>query len=141
MTAPGGDLADRVNILVVDDRGSKLIAMEALLADLGENVVCVSSGADALRQLLERDFAVVLLDVNMPDMDGFETATLIRQRPRLRHIPIIFMTGLSDTEHVVKGFESGGVDYVAKPIVDPNVVREKVERLLSRADGAVHGSS
>ena len=67
-----------VNILVVDDRPAKLIAMEALLVDLGENVFCVASGADALRQLPERDFAVILLDVNMPDMDGFETAALIR---------------------------------------------------------------
>ncbi len=66
--------------------------MEALLADLDENVVCVASGADALRQLPERDFAVILLDVNMPDMDGFETAALIRQRPRWQHVPIIFMT-------------------------------------------------
>jgi CheY-like chemotaxis protein len=89
--------------LIVDDRASKLIAMEALFADFGENVVCVSSGKDALRQLLERDFAVILLDVNMPDMDGFETAALIRQRPRLQHIPIIFMTAGSDDTHALQG--------------------------------------
>jgi signal transduction histidine kinase/DNA-binding response OmpR family regulator len=126
MTAPGVDLADRVNILVVDDRGSKLIAMEALLADLGENVVCVSSGADALRQLLERDFAVVLLDVNMPDMDGFETATLIRQLPRLRHIPIIFMTAGSDDTHALRGYSLGAVDYILTPVI-PEVLQTKVK--------------
>ncbi len=126
MTSRGADLADRVNILVVDDRGSKLIAMEALLADLGENVICVSSGADALRQLLERDFAVVLLDVNMPDMDGFETATLIRQRPRLRHIPIIFMTAGSDDTHALRGYSLGAVDYILTPVI-PEVLRTKVK--------------
>jgi signal transduction histidine kinase/DNA-binding response OmpR family regulator len=124
MTSRPSGLADRVNILVVDDRGSKLIAMEALLADLGENVICVSSGDDALRQLLERDFAVVLLDVNMPDMDGFETATLIRQRPRLRHIPIIFMTAGSDT-HALQGYSLGAVDYILTPVI-PEVLRTKV---------------
>src|SRR3989442_14428777 len=91
MASPPMARAARVNILVVDDRPSKLIAMEALLADLGENVVCVGSGADALRQLLDREFAVILLDVNMPDMDGFEAAAPIRQRRRLPHIPIIFL--------------------------------------------------
>ena len=126
MTAPEIDPRDRVNILVVDDRRAKLIAMEALLSDLGENVVCVSSGADALRQLLERDFAVVLLDVNMPEMDGFETATLIRQRPRLRHIPIIFMTAGSDETHALQGYSLGAVDYILTPVV-PEVLRTKVK--------------
>jgi len=126
MTAPETESRDRVNILVVDDRSAKLIAMEALLADLCENVVCVSSGADALRQLLERDFAVVLLDVNMPEMDGFETATLIRQRPRLRHIPIIFMTAGSDETHALQGYSLGAVDYILTPVV-PEVLRTKVK--------------
>jgi len=114
-----------VNILVVDDRPAQLSAMEALLADLGENVVCVSSGADALRQLLERDFAVLLLDVNMPDMDGFETATIIRQRSRLRHIPIIFITAGSDDTHALQGYSLGAVDYILTPVV-PEVLRTKV---------------
>ena len=114
-----------VNILVVDDRPAKLIAMEALLADLGENVVCVASGADALRQLPERDFAVILLDVNMPDMDGFETAALIRQRPRWQHVPIIFMTAASDDTHVLRGYSLGAVDYILSPIV-PEILRTKV---------------
>jgi signal transduction histidine kinase len=114
-----------VNILVVDDRPAKLIAMEALLADLGENVVCAASGADALRQLPERDFAVILLDVNMPDMDGFETAALIRQRPRWQHVPIIFMTAASDDTHVLRGYSLGAVDYILSPIV-PEILRTKV---------------
>ncbi|HXB04684.1 MAG TPA: response regulator, partial [Candidatus Angelobacter sp.] len=115
-----------VNILVVDDRPAKLIAMEALLADLGENVVCVASGADALRQLPEREFAVILLDVNMPDMDGFETAALIRQRPRWQHVPIIFMTAASDDTHVLRGYSLGAVDYILSPIV-PEILRPKVK--------------
>jgi len=123
MSAPSGE---RVNILVVDDRPSKLMAMEALLAELGENVICVPSGPDALRQLLEREFAVVLLDVNMPEMDGFETATLIRQRPRLRHIPIIFMTAGSDETRALQGYSLGAVDYILTPAV-PEVLRTKVK--------------
>src|SRR6266700_3769719 len=126
MASPPVARADRVNILVVDDRPSKLIAMEALLADLGENVVCVSSGADALRQLLEREFALILLDVNMPDMDGFEAAALIRQRPRLQHIPIIFMTAGSDDHHALQGYSLGAVDYILTPVV-PEVLRTKVK--------------
>ena len=115
----------RVNILVVDDVPSKLLAMEALLSELHENVVCVHSGGDALRQLLEREFAVILLDVNMPDMDGFETADLIRQHPRLRRVPIIFMTAASDDAHALRGYSLGAVDYVLTPIV-PDVLRTKV---------------
>ena len=84
------------------------------------------SGADALRQLLEREFAVILLDVNMPDMDGFETAALIRQRPRLRHVPIIFMTAGTDDTHALRGYSLGAVDYVITPIV-PDVLRTKVQ--------------
>jgi len=117
---------DRASILIVDDRASKLIAMEALFADFGENVVCVSSGKDALRQLLEREFAVILLDVNMPDMDGFETAALIRQRQKLQHVPIIFMTAGSDDTHALQGYSLGAVDYILTPVV-PEVLRTKVK--------------
>ena len=117
--------ANRVNILVVDDVPSKLIAMEALLSELDENVVCVRSGGDALRQLLEREFAVILLDVNMPDIDGFETAGLIRQHPRLRRVPIIFMTAGTDEAHALRGYSLGAVDYVITPVV-PDVLRTKV---------------
>ena len=126
MASPVVGRVGRVNILVVDDRPAKLIAMEALLADLGENVVCVGSGADALRQLLDREFAVILLDVNMPDMDGFEAAALIRQRPRLQHIPIIFMTAGSDDTHALQGYSLGAVDYILTPVV-PEVLRTKVK--------------
>ncbi|HME93843.1 MAG TPA: response regulator [Methylomirabilota bacterium] len=122
-TGPGTSLP--VNILVVDDVPAKLLAMEALLSELRENVVCVHSGADALRQLLEREFAVILLDVNMPDMDGFETAELIRQHPRLRRVPIIFMTAASDDTHALRGYSLGAVDYVLTPVV-PDVLRTKV---------------
>ena len=85
----------------------------------------LQSGADALRQLLKREFAVILLDVNMPDMDGFETADLIRQHPRLRRVPIIFMTSATDDTHVLRGYSLGAVDYVLTPIV-PDVLRTKV---------------
>ena len=122
-TGPGNPMP--VNILVVDDVPAKLLAMEALLSELHENVVCVHSGADALRQLLEREFAVILLDVNMPDMDGFETAELIRQHPRLRRVPIIFMTAASDDAHALRGYSLGAVDYVLTPVV-PDVLRTKV---------------
>src|SRR5437773_8806572 len=82
----------KVNILLVDDREDKLIAFQAALSCLGQNLVCARSGREALRQLLEKDFAVVVLDVFMPGMDGFETAALIRQRSRTQHTPIIFVT-------------------------------------------------
>src|SRR6266852_3665951 len=123
--SPSSARPGRVSLLVVDDVPSKLMSMEALLSELGENVVCVQSGADALRQLLEREFAVILLDVNMPDMDGFETAGLIRQHPRLRRVPIIFMTAASDDTHALRGYSLGAVDYVLTPVV-PDVLRTKV---------------
>ena len=117
---------ERVNILLVDDRQDKLLAMEAILDDLGQNMVKVSSGREALRCLLQRDFAVILLDVNMPGMDGFETAFLIRQRKSSEHTPIIFVTAISDTEtHVSRGYSLGAVDYILTPVV-PEVLRTKV---------------
>jgi CheY-like chemotaxis protein len=90
------DADERVNILVVDDRRDKLLALEAILTDLGENIVCASSGKEALRCLLQQDFAVILLDVNMPGMDGFDTAALIRQRSRSELTPIIFVSAIND---------------------------------------------
>ena len=116
----------KANILLVDDREDKRLAMETVLADLGQNVINASSGRDALRCLLHQDFAVILLDVNMPGMDGFETAFLIRQRKNSEHIPIIFVTGISDTEtHVSRGYSLGAVDYILTPVV-PEVLRAKV---------------
>src|SRR6266478_6198849 len=96
--------AQKTNILVVDDLPDKLIVFESVLERLGQNVVTARSGREALRRVLEHDFAVILLDVNMPDMDGFETAALIRQRRRLQHIPIIFMTAGSDDTHAIQGY-------------------------------------
>ena len=116
---------DTVNILVVDDVPDKLLTMEAILDVLGQNVVCVGSGREALRRLLEDDFAVILLDVNMPDMDGFETAALIRQRKRSESTPIIFVTAFSDETHAFQGYSLGAVDYILTPVV-PAILRAKV---------------
>ncbi len=116
----------RANILLVDDREDKLMAMETIIAELGQNVISVTSGKEALRCVLQNDFAVILLDVNMPGMDGFETAHLIRQRRNSEHTPIIFITGLSDTEtHVSRGYSLGAVDYITTPVM-PEVLRTKV---------------
>lgn len=112
-------------ILVVDDQPAALCAMEAMLKDFGQDLVLASSGADALRRLLERDFAVILLDVRMPGMDGFETAELIRSRERSRTIPIIFLTADQSEPQVRRGYAAGAVDYLAKPVV-PEILRSKV---------------
>jgi two-component system sensor histidine kinase/response regulator len=116
---------DKVKILVVDDVPGKLLAIEASLAELEEDVVTVSSGADALRCLLVEEFAVILLDVNMPDMDGYDTAALIRQRPRCEMTPIIFITAFGDEMHSAQGYSLGAVDYILAPVV-PSVLRTKV---------------
>src|SRR5207253_5061988 len=111
---------------MVDDSQDKLLAMESILQSLGQNLVKVRSGPEALRVLLKREFAVILLDVNMPGMDGFETASLIRQRPSLEHIPILFVTALSTTDSdIFKGYSFGAVDYVLTPIL-PEILRTKV---------------
>jgi signal transduction histidine kinase len=115
-----------VNILLVDDSPEKLIAIESVLAELGQNIMKARSGEEALRLLLKEEFALILLDVNMPGLDGFETAALIRQRKSLEHIPIIFVTSLSTTEaEVFKGYAFGAVDYILTPII-PEIIRTKV---------------
>lgn len=115
-----------VNILLVDDHPENLLALEAILGGLGENLVQANSGAEALRCLLEQDFAVILLDVQMPDMDGFETAALIRSRARSRQTPIIFLTAFSTSEQLMfKGYSLGAVDYLHKPI-DSTILTSKV---------------
>lgn len=116
----------KANILLVDDHPENLLVLETVLEKLGQNLVRANSGEEALRCLLERDFAVILLDVQMPQMDGFETATLIRQRERSRNTPIIFVTALStNDDFVFKGYTLGAVDYLFKPI-DPVVLTSKV---------------
>jgi len=119
-------LDEKVSILVVDDRADKLLAYEVMLADLNENIVCVRSGKEALRRLLQKDFAAILLDVNMPGMDGFETAALIRQRQRCEATPIIFVSAINDTvNHISRGYSLGAVDYILTPIV-PEILRTKI---------------
>ncbi|HJR17121.1 MAG TPA: response regulator, partial [Gemmatimonadales bacterium] len=117
---------DRVNILLVDDQPANLLAMEAMLQGLGQNLVRAQSGREALKWLLTHDCAVILLDVKMPEMDGFETASLIRQRDKSRHTPILFLTAADDSQRqAVRGYAVGAVDYLIKPVV-PEFVRSKV---------------
>jgi len=115
-----------VNILLVDDDPTKRFVLKTILAPLGETIVEAASGADALRQLLRQEFALVLLDVRMPIMDGFDTAQLIRQRPRSELTPIIFVTALDKAEtDMGRGYELGAVDFVFAPVV-PAILRAKV---------------
>ena len=116
----------KVNILLVDDRADKLLALQAVLRELNQNVVVARSGKEALRLLLQMEFAVILLYVSMPGMDGFETAALIRQRPATEHTPIIFVTSMNQSEnHIARGYQLGAVDYILTPII-PQVLRSKV---------------
>ena len=116
----------KVHILLVDDHPENLLALEAILSDLGQPLVKSQSGREALRHLLDTDFAVILLDVQMPEMDGFETARLIRQREKSRYIPIIFLTAIDKSdERMFRGYAVGAVDYLLKPFV-PEVLRAKV---------------
>jgi PAS domain S-box-containing protein len=115
----------KVKILLVDDRPENLIALEAVLSTLDEELVLAPSGAEALRYLLDEDFAAVLLDVRMPEMDGFETALSIRSRPRCRHIPILFLSKYNSDAQLIRGYDLGAVDFLSMPIV-PQVLRSKV---------------
>lgn len=115
----------RANILIVDDHDDMLLVFRTVLEELNQNLVMLQSGEDALRWLLENDCAVILLDVDMPGMDGFETAQLIRARPRSAHLPIIFITGYADEMHTARGYSLGAVDYILSPVV-PNILRSKV---------------
>src|SRR5260221_3569712 len=118
--------AGEVAILLVDDRPENLTALAAVLEPLGCRLVTAGSGREALKLLLDGEFAVILLDVQMPDMDGFETASFIRDRRRTRAIPIIFLSAVStSSEHVFRGYEAGAVDYIVKPF-DPIAIRSKV---------------
>ncbi|GAA1070763.1 response regulator [Nocardiopsis composta] len=120
-------MPQKANILLVDDRDENLTALEAILTSLDQNLVRAGSGEEALKALLEEDFAVILLDVMMPGMDGFETATHIKQREKTRDVPIIFLTGVGiDRHQVFRGYASRAIDYLTKPF-DPWVLRSKVE--------------
>jgi len=113
-------------ILIVDDNRANLIALEAVLEPLGHQLVPCSSGEEALRLLLSGDFALILMDVQMPGLDGFKTAQLIKERPKSRDVPIIFITALSrDSSHMFRGYSQGAVDYLLKPF-DPDILRSKV---------------
>ena len=113
-------------ILIVDDRPENLLALEAILQGLGHVLVKAHSGEEALKRLLSEDFALILLDVQMPGMDGFETATHIKQRERTRDVPIVFLTAIDGEAHqAFRGYAAGAVDYLSKPF-DPWVLRAKV---------------
>ena len=123
-------LNNKVNVLLVDDQPARLLTYEAILSELGQNLVRAGSGLEALEKLMKDEFAVVLLDVSMPDMDGFEAATLIHQHPRFERTPIIFVTGVHISElDRLKGYKVGAVDYVSIPVV-PEILRSKVAVLI-----------
>ena len=115
----------KVKILIVDDRPANLLTLESILEDLGQDIVKATSGREALRFVLREDYAVILLDVKMPEMDGFETAAMIRERDRSRHTPIVFLTAHKDEEHLFRGYYAGAVDFLYKPI-NPEVLRSKI---------------
>src|ERR1700686_3543397 len=117
---------EKVNILMVDDQPAKLMSYEVILGELGENLIKASSGKEALELLLKNDFAVVLMDVSMPEIDGFEMADIIHQHPRFQKTAIIFISGvyLTDLDRL-KGYQRGAVDYISVPVV-PELLRAKV---------------
>src|ERR1700746_1471814 len=120
----------KVNVLLVDDQPARLLTYETILSELGQNLVRAGSGIEALEKLMKDEFAVVLLDVSMPGMDGFEAATLIHQHPRFEKTPIIFVTGVHVSElDRLRGYKAGAVDYVAIPVV-PEILRSKVAVLV-----------
>jgi CheY-like chemotaxis protein len=119
-------VTNKARILLVDDRHENLVALEAILSSLSQTLVTVRSGEEALKALLVDEFAVILLDVVMPGMDGFETASHIKRRPKTRDVPIIFLTAASaEPDHAFRGYAAGAVDYISKPF-DPWVLRAKV---------------
>jgi signal transduction histidine kinase len=121
-----GGCIDKANILIVDDLPEKLLVFKTVLEDLGQNLIMVRSGSEALREVLEREFAVILLDVNMPDIDGIETASLIRGHRKSAHTPIIFITAYADEMQTSQGYSLGAVDYILSPVM-PDVLRSKVK--------------
>ena len=123
-------IAPRPSVLLVDDQPARLLSYEAVLSGLEVRCVRALSGFEALERLLKEEFALIVLDVNMPDMDGFEVARMVRQHPRLEHTPIIFVTGVNVTElDRLRGYEVGGIDYISIPVV-PEILRSKVAILV-----------
>lgn len=121
---------EKVSILLVDDQPARLLTYQSVLSELGQNLVCARSGVEALDKLMREEFAVVLLDVSMPEMDGFEAARLIHEHPRFEKTPIIFVTGVHVTDlDRLKGYKVGAVDYVSIPVV-PEILRSKVAVLV-----------
>ncbi len=121
----------KVNVLVVDDHVENLVAIEAILASPRYHIRSVTSGADALKQIMQQDYALILMDVQMPDLDGFEVARLIKSRQKTRHIPIVFITAINQAaEHVERGYAVGAIDYIFKPF-NPQTLRWKVEALIN----------
>ena len=119
-------MAEKAKILLVDDRAENLVALEAILGSLNQTLVAARSGDAALKALLSDEFAVILLDVLMPGMDGFETAAHIKRRPKTRDVPIIFLTARNaEPDYAFRSYTAGAVDYIAKPF-DPWVLRAKV---------------
>ncbi|MCX5533632.1 response regulator [Streptomyces sp. NBC_00006] len=130
MTTAESTSADRASILLVDDMEDNLTALEAVLGPLNEPLVRARSGEEAMKALLRRQFAVVLLDIRMPGMDGFETATNIKRLDQTKDVPIIFLTGTeADTGYAFRGYATGAADYLTKPF-DPWVLRAKVTVFL-----------
>src|SRR5579864_8090583 len=126
MSAKEMSAKQKVNILMVDDQPAKLLTYEAILAELDENLIKASSGRDALDFLLRTEVAVVLMDVSMPEMDGFELADMIRQHPRFQKTAIIFVSAVHfTTMDRLRGYERGAVDYISVPF-DPELLRAKV---------------
>jgi signal transduction histidine kinase len=127
---PGAAGDNKVNILLVDDQPGRLLTYQSVLSELNQNLICASSGLEALDKLMHEEFAVVLLDVSMPDMDGFEAARLIHEHPRFERTPIIFVTGVHISElDRLRGYKLGAVDYVSVPVV-PEILRSKVAVLV-----------
>jgi diguanylate cyclase (GGDEF)-like protein len=119
-------MTEKVPILIVDDLPQNILALEAVIADMGFDIITAPSGNDALRLSLKHDFALILLDVQMPGMNGFEVARLIRSNPKTTHFPIIFVTaGMKDLLDQIEGYETGAVDYLMKPF-EPVILRSKV---------------
>src|SRR5918996_2712102 len=116
---------EKSNILIVDDLPEKLLVFKTILEELGQNLIMVRSGSEALREILQREFAVILLDVNIPNTEGLEPAGLIRQYKKSAHTPIIFITAYADEMQTAQGYSLGAVDYILSPVI-PDILRSKV---------------